>query len=61
MEVVWKYTPSNPINNLTWLSQFAGAYNTEKMDKADEVSILVQEKDDKIMKLQQQLMKKGIV
>ena len=41
MEVVWKETPSNPIENLTRLSQFAGAYTTAIMDKAAEVSILV--------------------
>ena len=52
MEVVWKDTPSNPIENLTLLSQFVGAYTTATMDKAIEVSILVQEKDDKIMELQ---------
>ena len=48
-------TPSNPIENLTRLSQFAGAYTTTMMDKVAEVSILVQEKYDKIMQLQQQL------
>ena len=55
MEVVWKDTPSNPIENLTRLSQFVGEYTTPTMDKATEVSILVQEKDYKIMQLQQQL------
>ena len=55
MEVVWKDTPSNPIENLTRLSKFAGAYTTALMDQATEVSILVQEKDDKIMHLQQKL------
>ena len=55
MEVVWKDTPSNPIENLTRLSQFAGAYTTATIDKAIEVSILIQEKDVKIMELQQQL------
>ena len=37
MEVVWKDTPSNPIDNLTRLSQFAGAYTTATMDKAAKV------------------------
>ena len=42
MEVVWKNTPSNLIENLTIrLSQFAGAYTTATMDKAAKVSILV--------------------
>ena len=53
MEVLWKDTPLNPIENLTRLSQFAGAYTTITMDKVAEVYILVQEKDDKIMQLQQ--------
>ena len=34
MEVVWKYTPSNPIENLTRLSQFVGGYTTTAMDMA---------------------------
>ena len=55
MEFVWKDNPSKPIDNLTRLSQFVGAYTTTTMDKAAEVSILVQEKDDKIMQQQQQL------
>ena len=41
MEAVWEDTPSNPIENLTRLSQFTGAYTTATMDKAAEVSILV--------------------
>ena len=55
MELVWKDTPSNPIENLTRLSQFAGAYTTMTIDKATEVSILIQEKDVKIMELQKQI------
>ena len=55
MEVVWKDTPSNPIENLTRLSQFIGAYTTATIDKATKVSILIQEKDVKIMELQHQL------
>ena len=54
-EAVWKDTPSNQIENLTRLSQFVGAYTAATMDKVAKVSILVQEKDDKIMQLQQQL------
>ena len=49
MEVVWKDTPSNSIENLTRLCQFTGAYTTTTMDKVEKVSVLVQEKDDKIM------------
>ena len=55
MEVVWKDTPSNPIENLTRLSQFFAAYTIATMDKGAKVSILVQVKDDKIIQLQQQL------
>ena len=49
MEVVWKDNPSNPIENMTRLSKFSGAYTIATMDKAAKVSILVQEKDDKLM------------
>ena len=55
MEVVWKDTLSNLIENLTRVSQFAGAYTTVTIHKATEVSILVQEKDAKIIELQQKL------
>jgi len=42
--IVWKEEFS-PSNDLTKLSQYAGAYSAATMDKATEVSSLLKEKD----------------
>ena len=47
LNVVWKLEV-NPSEDLTKLSQYAGAYTIAKMDKASEVSQLIKEKDQRI-------------
>lgn len=37
MEVVWKDTPIDPLENLTKLSQFAGTYATMTINRATKV------------------------
>ena len=53
--VVWK-GECNPSDDLTKLSQYAGAYSAATMDKASEVSNLLKEKDQVIASLQTQLL-----
>lgn len=55
MEVVWKDTPIDPSENVTSLSQFAGAYATTIIDKVTEVIILIKDKYEIIQQLEQQL------
>ena len=55
MDVVWKDTPVNPSENLTKLSQCTGAYATTTIDKAMEFQMMLKEKEQKIMLLEQQL------
>jgi len=55
MDVVWKDTPMDPLDNSTKLSQFACAYASATIDKAVEVKQLVREKEEKIQQLEQQL------
>ena len=52
--IVWK-EEFNPSDDLTKLSQYAGAYSVATMDKALEVSNLLKEKDQAIASLQAQL------
>ncbi len=52
--VVWK-EEFDPSDDLTKLSQYAGAYSVATMDKASEVSNLLKEKDQAIILLQTQL------
>jgi len=44
MDIFWKDIPSIPTENLTKLSQFAGAYAIATIDKAIEVYILLRER-----------------
>ena len=53
MNVVWK-AEFDPSEDLTKLSQFAGAYTAMTMDKATEVSYLMREKDQAITQLELQ-------
>jgi len=55
MDIVWKDSPINPSENLTRLLQFVGAYATMTIDKAREVQMLLREKENKILVLEQQL------
>lgn len=52
--VVWK-EEFNPSDDLTKLSQYAGAYSTATMDKASEVINLLKEIDQTIISLQSQV------
>ena len=49
--VVWK-EEFNPFEDLTKLSQYAGAYSVATMDKASEVRNLLKEKDQTIVSLE---------
>ena len=55
LDVIWQDPTSNPTENLTKLSQIAGAYASATIDKASEVQQLLKEKEDQIQVLQQQL------
>ena len=52
--VVWK-EEFDPSDDLTKLSQYAGAYSAATIDKASEVSLLLKTKDQEIFLLQAQL------
>ena len=52
--VVWK-EEFNPSDDLTKLSQFAGAYSAATIDKASKVSSLLKTKDQDISSLQARL------
>jgi len=54
MNVIWKDSEVNPSEDLTKLSQFAGAYTAATIDKATEVNQLIKEKDQKINQLEEQ-------
>jgi len=53
--VLWQDPTSNPTENLTKLSQIAGAYASATIDKESEVQQLLKEKEDQIQVLQHQL------
>lgn len=53
MNVIWKDSKVNPSEDLTKLSQFAGAYTASTIDKATEVNQLIKEKDKKINQLEE--------
>jgi len=55
MDIVWKDSPMDLSENLTRLSQFVGAYATTTIDKATKVQILLREKEQNILLLEQQL------
>ena len=55
MDVLWKDPTTDPTENLTKLSQITGAYASATIDKASEVRLLLNEKEDQIQVLQQQL------
>ena len=54
MNVLWKDSEVNPSEDLTKLSQFAGAYTTATINKATEVNQLFKEKDKRINQLEEQ-------
>jgi len=55
LDVLWKDPNSNPTENLTKLSQIAGAYASATIDKASEVQQLLKEQEDQIHLPQPQL------
>ena len=55
MDVVWKDSLANPTKYLTKLSQFFGAYATATIDKAEEVKLLLKQKEDKFQELEKLL------
>jgi len=55
MDIVWKDLPIDPSENLTKLSQFVGVYDTTTIDKATKVQMLLKEKEQRILLLEQQL------
>ena len=55
LDVLWKNPTSNPTENLTKLSQIAGAYASTTIDKDSEVQQLLKEQENHIQMLQQQL------
>ena len=52
--MVWK-GELDPSDDLTKLSQYAGAYSVETIDKASEVSLLLKTKDQEICALQSEV------
>ena len=55
MDVVWKDTHAGQWENLTKLLQFAWTYATTTIDKETKVQMLLMEKEQKIMLLEQKL------
>jgi len=55
MYIVWKDSPIDPSENLINRSHFVGAYAIMTIDKATKVQMLLKEKEQKILLLEQQL------
>ena len=55
MDVLWKDPNNNPSENLTKLSQIAGAYASATIEKESEVQQLLKGQENHIQPLQQQL------
>ena len=54
MNIVWKNTEVNPSEDLTKLSQYAGAYSAATIDKASEVTQMMKQKEVYIAMLEEQ-------
>lgn len=52
MDVLWKDPTIYPSENLTRLSQIAGAYASTMIDKTTEVQMLLKEKEDRVLFLE---------
>ena len=52
---MWKDPTTEPTDNLANLSQMTGAYASATIDKAVEIQLLLDEKEEQIKALQQQL------
>ena len=55
LDILWQDPTTDPTENLTKLSQIAGAYASATIDKASEIQQLLKEKEDQIRVLQQQV------
>lgn len=55
LDILWKDPNNNPTENLTKLSQIAGAYASANIDKPSEVQHLLKEQENHIQLLQKQL------
>lgn len=55
LDVLWWDPTTDPTENITKLSQIAGAYASANIDKASEVQQLLKDKEEQIQILQQQL------
>jgi len=55
MNIIWRDSEVNPFEDLTKLSQFAGAYTTATIDKETKVNQFLKEKDQRIKQLEEQL------
>ena len=55
LDVLWQDPTTDSKENLTKLSQIVGAYAFATIDKASEVQLLLKDKEDKILFLQQLL------
>jgi len=53
LDILWQDPTTNPTENITKLSQIAGAYASMTIDKASEVQQIIKEKEDQIQVLQQ--------
>lgn len=54
MNIVYKNAEVNPLEDLTKLSQYVGAYSVATIDNASEVSQLIKQKDLQIAMLEEQ-------
>ena len=60
IDFLWKYPTTDPSKNLIRLSQITGAYTSATIDKATDVQLLLKDKEDKILFLEQQLQQVSI-
>ena len=59
MNIVWKNAEVNPSDDLTKLSQYAGAYSATTIDKASEVTQMMKQKELQIAMLEEQATEKS--
>jgi len=53
MDIIWRYSSMDPYENLTRLLQFTRAYAMTTIDKATKVKMLLKEKEQKILFLEE--------
>ena len=52
VDILWKDSLDDPIEHLSKLSQYAGAYATSTIDKATEVRVLLMKKESRVQELE---------